>query len=172
MKKLLAIAFFWSFVFLNCSSEPRSLSDQLESNLRIHLNKIDSTVNLDSFHIDRVDTMVEKLGRIIDDTLYKIAKHRVEEQLASALREKKLDSAEFYQGEVNYMITQSDSLTKAISTGDTTKKFGLLVSATAWISRDKKVKNTRMFYFLDRRMTIRNSERMDSILASEIRRLN
>ena len=171
MKKLFTIAFILSFIFLYCNSKPRSLSDQLKSNLLVHLNRVDSTVVLDTFYIEHVDTMVEKLGKMIDDTLYKMSLHRVEDQLANAIKEKKRDSIEFYQGELNYMLPQSDSLTKAISTADTTKKFGLLVVCRVQISRDKENRNTRLYYYLDQHMVIRNSERVDTAVAELAREM-
>jgi hypothetical protein len=172
MKKLLTIAVIMSFIFLSCTSKPRSLSDQLETNLLSHLNKIDSAVVLDSFEIIRIDTVNERLGRIIGDTLYKMELHRVEAQLDHASKEKRADSVEFYQGEVNYMVPQIDSLAKSISTGDTTKTFGLLIVCRIQIRKNTEKRSTRLFYFLDEHMTIQNSERIDDIISPLIREMN
>jgi hypothetical protein len=172
MKKLLTIAFLISEFFLCCTSKPISLSAQLKTNLLSHLNKIDSTVILDSFGVIKIDTMNVRMGRMIDDTLYRMELHRVETQLENASKEKKTDSMEFYQGEVNYMVPTIDSLAKFISTGDTTRKFGLLIICNVQVSKNNEKRKTRLFYFLGTHMTIQNSDRIDEQISALIREMN
>ena len=172
MKGVIGIAFILPFIFTHCKSKPVSLSEQLEKNLLIHLNKIDSTIVLDSFGIIKIDTMVERLGKMIEDVIYKMEMRRVEAQLANAVKEQKPDSIEFYQGEVNYMQPQSDSLTKVISTADTTRKFGLLVICKARLKKNNQSRTTLLYYYLDNHMTIRNSDRVDNSVSELSREMN
>ncbi len=166
MKRLLTTAVLAQVILLyNCTSKPAPLADQLENNLRSHLKKIDSTVVLDTFRVLRMDKMVEKLGRIFDDTIYKRELYRVQDQLANAIKYQKHDSIEFYQGEVNYMLPQIDSLTRSIAQADTTKKFGLLVSCWFQISKNNMRNSGALYYFLDQQMTIRNSDMIDSTIS-------
>ena len=165
MKRVLFIGALTQVLFMYCTSKPASLSSQLETSLLSHIKKIDSTVILDSFSVLRTDKMVEKLGRIIDDTIYKRELSRVQSQLANAVKYQKHDSIEFYQGEVNYMLPQIDSLTKSISQADTTKKFGLLISCWFQISKNNMNRSGLLYYFLDQQMTIRNSDMIDSTIS-------
>jgi hypothetical protein len=164
MKRFFIMAALGQVLFMYCKSKPAPLPIQLENNLLSHLKKIDSTVTLDSFRVLRSDMMVEKLGRIFDDTIYKRELYRVQDQLANAIKYQKHDSIEFYQGEVNYMLPQIDSLTKSIAQADTTKKFGLLVSCWFQISKNNMINSGALYYFLDQQMTIRNSDMIDSTI--------
>jgi hypothetical protein len=173
MKRLLIITVSIHILFLyDCQSKPAPLPSQLESNLLSHLKKIDTAIVLDTFRVLRSDKLVEKLGRIIDDTIYKRELCRVENQLANAIKYQKQDSIEFYQGEVNYMLPQIDSLTKSIAQADTTKKFGLLVSCWFQISKNNMKNSGLVFYFLDQEMTIRNSDMIDSTISLLSRNLH
>ncbi len=173
MKRLLIIIAFVHILFLyNCQSKPAPVPDQLKSNLLSHLKKIDTAFVLDSFRVLRSDKLVERLGRIIDDTIYKRELYRVQNQLANAIKYQKHDSIEFYQGEVNYMLPQIDSLTKSIAQADTTKKFGLLVSCWFQISKNNMKNSGLVFYFLDQEMTIRNSDMIDSTISLLSRNLH
>lgn len=166
MKRLLIITVLGQvLLFYNCQSKPAPLPIQLKNNLLYHLKKIDTTIVLDTFRVLRTDKLVEKLGRIIDDTIYNRELYRVQVQLANAIRYQKHDSIEFYQGEVNYMLPQIDSLTKSIAQADTTKKFGLLVSCWFQISKNNTKNSGLVFYFLDQEMTIRNSDMIDSTIS-------
>ena len=94
MKRILWIIFLPGLIFC-CSSKPKSLSDQLKTNFLSRLNKVDSTIVLDSFNVIKVDTMDQKMERIIDDTIYKRELVRVQAQLTNAIKEKKEDSIGF-----------------------------------------------------------------------------
>jgi len=161
MKKLLSPGFFVMLIFLSCKHST-NLSDQLKANLSDHIKNIDSALTLDSFRIVRLDTLVEKLGRIIDDTIYKRELSRVQLQLANAIREQKKDSILIYQDEVDYMLPKIDSLTNSISKGDTTKKFGVLAGCSIQIRKNNTSSKGLVFYFLDTKMNVMNSEMIDS----------
>jgi hypothetical protein len=149
----------------SCKSKPVNLSDKLKANLLTHFKKVDSTLVLDSFRILRLDTANQRLFSAVDDTLYKIVLARVRSQMANATKNHNTDSMAIYQYELDYMIPTSDSLTREISKSDTTKKYGVLATCQIQVSKDSLTKTTRMYYFLDRGMTIRNTEYIDSAIA-------
>jgi hypothetical protein len=155
MKKILAVVFFATTPFLSCT-QSTTLSEQMKLNFATHLKNIDSSLVLDSFRILQIDTMVEKLGRIIDDTIYKLELHRVQSQLANAVSEQKKDSIPIYQDEINYMIPQIDSVTNSISKGDTKKIYGFVMRCVYQIRKNNHSVKDSIVYFFDNGMNIRN----------------
>jgi hypothetical protein len=172
MKNIIIIAVAAILFFLSCtSSHSNTIPEQLQSNFSAHAAKIDSSLILDSFRLVRVDTLVEKLGRIIDDTIYKREFYRIQSQLQNAVKEQKKDSIAIYQDEINYMLPQIDSITKSIPKGDTTKIFGILASCNFWLKKNDKKNNGVVYYFLDRKMNILNADRIDSTIAIALNQL-
>ena len=162
-----------SFVlFFSCKTKPNSLAEQLKTDFSSHLKKIDSTVVLDSFIVIRIDTITRRMERTIDDSIYMREFIRVKTQLNNAINEAKKDSIGFYQEEVNYMLTQVDSLNKEISKADTTNKLGLVATCRIQIGKTNRKQEAILYYFLDRSMTIRNSEMIDSTISGISRSLN
>jgi hypothetical protein len=171
MKKitLMRSAFIFStllyIISISCKSKPVNLSDQLKTNFLTHIQKIDSTLVLDSFSVLRIDTANQRLFSAFDDTLYKIVLARVQSQMANATKNHNTDSMAIYQYELDYMVPTSDSLTKEISKSDTTKKYGVLATCKIQVSKGNVKKTDRIYYFLDRDMTIENGERIDSAIS-------
>ena len=166
MKNTLLIINTCMLIFLACkSSQPKTVAEQLQSNFSAHAIKIDSTLILDSFRLSRIDTLFERLGRVIDDTIYKRELNRVQIQLANAINAGKKDSINIYQDEINYMLPQIDSVTKSISKGDTTKMFGVLASCAFSLKKHDKINKGIVYYFLDKNMNIQNADRIDSTIA-------
>jgi hypothetical protein len=162
MRSLLVI-FILSILFSYCS-QPKTISDQIKNNFSSHLKNIDTALVLDSFNIVRIDTMVEKLGRVFDDSVYTREMYRVKAQLASAKLMQKKDSIAIYQEEIDYMIPKVDSVTKSIETGDTKTKFGLFIRFYYVLRKKDKTNNGYCFYFLDNNANVLNSEMIDSII--------
>jgi hypothetical protein len=172
MKKISGMALAYILV-LSCQTKPVSLSDQLKTNLLTHLEKIDSTVVLDSFKIVRIDTIDQRVERIIDDSIYSREFARVQRQYVNALiKGERPDSIEFYKGEVDYMVTQVDSLKKEILKADTIKKLGLAVVCRTQLRKNNGSQEVMLYYFLDFGMRIWDSELVDSSLAAAARRLD
>jgi hypothetical protein len=170
MKKLLATGFFAMLIFLSCTHSA-SLPEQLKTNFSEHVKKIDSALALDSFRVMRIDTLVEKIGRIIDDSIYKRELYRVQLQLANAIKRQRKDSIAIYQDEVNYMLPQIDSVTNSISKGDTTKKFGVLAVCLYQLRKNNTSAKGFAFYFLNTKMSIMNADMIDSTIYSTYRKL-
>lgn len=172
MLRLLMFVALSYLILFSCKSKTTSLPEQLKTNYLSHLKKIDSTIGLDSFILERIDTIDRRMERIIDDTIYTREFTRVQNQLTNAVIEKREDSIEFYQGEVNYMVTQFDSLKKEISTADTTKKLGLLVVCKVHIRKHNKNQVGVVYYFLDWNGTVWNSDMIDTSISFLNKRFN
>jgi hypothetical protein len=162
MRSLLLI-FVVSILFSYCS-QPKTIPDQIKISFSRHLKNIDTALVLDSFNIVRIDTMVEKLGRVFDDTVYTRELYRVKAQLASAKLMQKKDSFAIYQEEIDYMVPKVDSVTKSIEAGDTKTKFGLLIRFYYVLRKKDKTNNGYCFYFLDNNAKVLNSDMIDSII--------
>ncbi len=158
------LLFFIVSIFFSYCSLPKTIPDQIKLNFSSHLKNIDSALVLDSFNIVRIDTMVEKLGRVFDDTVYTRELYRVKAQLASAKLMQKNDSIAIYQEEIDYMRPKVDSVTKSIETGDTKTKIGLLIRFYYVLWKKDKTNNGYCFYFLDNNAKVLNSDMIDSII--------
>jgi hypothetical protein len=172
MKKIVAIAILTYSVISSCNTKTASLPDQLKVNFLLRVNKIDSTVHLDSFRIVRADTVDQRLERIIDDSIYIREFTYVQGQLANALKEKKIDSIGFYKGEVDYMTPQVESLTNVISKADTTKKLGIVAVCSFQLSKKAASQQGMAYYFMDRSYKVWDSELIDTAIATVARKLN
>ena len=171
--KILIFLIFILIGIVGCkSSSPPDLSSQLKGDLSSRLLKVDSSALIDSFKIIGVDTIVPRLGKIIDDTIYIRQLHSVQEQLAHAMTRPRKDSIEYFQGEVNYMTGQIDTLTESIKTADTTRKFGILARCYYQISKNGKNNKGLIYYFIQNTGHIMNSEMLDSLITTSYRGLN
>ena len=172
MKKIFAIAIFFYLMISSCNTKTASLPDQLKVNFLLRVNKIDSTVHLDSFRILRADTIDQRLERIIDDTIYTREFTYVQAQLANAIKAKKADSVGFYKEEVDYMTLQVESLTNVISKADTTKKLGIVTACSFQLSKKGATQQGMVYYFLDKNYKVWDSELIDTAIATVARKLN
>jgi hypothetical protein len=172
MQKVLVTAAMMFALFSSCKTKTNDLTDQLKTNLLSHLKKIDSTVVLDSFKVLRIETITRRMERTIDDSIYMREFVRVKTQLNSAIKEAKGDSIGFYQQEVDYMLTQVDSLNREISKADTANKLGLVATCRIQLGKPNRNQEGIVYYFLDRSMNVLDSELIDSMLSSLSRRLN
>ena len=171
MKKVLIPAIILFALLLSCKSKHNNLSDRVKANFISHLINVDSSLVLDSFNVIAVDTVNRRTERIIDDTLYMMEFNRVRMQLANAMKGKRTDSIEFYQGEVRYMQTQFDSLRREVAKADTTKKLGLLVICKIQLKRNGRSQGMIVYYFLDWNMKVWNPEMIDTAISGLSRRL-
>jgi hypothetical protein len=170
MKKLITIATFIYILISSCNTKTASLPDQLKVNFLLRVNKIDSTVHLDSFRIVRADSVDQRLERIIDDSIYVREFTYVQRQLVNAIKENKADSIGFYKGEVDYMTPQVDSLTKVISKADTTNKLGLVAICSFQLSKNGATQQGMAYYFLDKNYKVWDSELIDTSIAAVARK--
>lgn len=172
MKSLLIIAAILFVLICSCKTKSHNVSERVKENLISHVNKIDSNLVLGSFTVTSIDTINRRMERVIDDTLYMREFNRVQTQLSDAMKGTRADSIAFYQGEVNYMQTQFDSLNRAILNADTTKKLGLLVTSKIQLTKNNKSEETTVYYFLDWNMKVWNPEMIDTVIMGLSRKLN
>ena len=170
-KQLRTLIVISTVLIFSCKSKPHNLSDQVKANFITHIKKIDSTLVLDSFRVIEIDTINRRMERIIDDTLYMLEFHRVQTQLANAMKGTRADSIEFYQGEVNYMQTQFDSLNREVLKADTTKRLGLLAICKIQLTKDGRSGDMIVYYFLDWNMKVWNPEMIDTTISGLSKRL-
>ncbi|MEP6749091.1 MAG: hypothetical protein ABJB86_15265 [Bacteroidota bacterium] len=165
MKKLILFFLISAGIITGCKSYlTPDLSSQLKNDLANRLRKINSVVVIDSFKVVGVDTIVPRMGKIIDDTIYIRQLRSVQEQLAHAMMRTRKDSIEYFQDEVSYMTGQIDSLTESIKTADTTHKFGILARCNYQVSKNGKHTSGSLFYFIQNNGYIFNGEMLDSFL--------
>lgn len=171
MHKTTLSLLFMCIIYTSCGNKPDSIPDQLKANFSKHVTKIDPSIIIDSFQVLRMDTMVEKLGRIIDDSIYKRELYHVQNQLANAKKEQLSDSIEFYNDEIKYMLIQIDSVTNSIRSGDTKKTFGLIAICKYQIRKNNNRSKDSIFYFFDNRMNLVNADMIDSTIYRSYRRI-
>jgi hypothetical protein len=170
MRKLLA-AILALLLNISCKHQ-KNLSEQLDDSFINHLRKIDSLAILDSVQILWNTSVTQKLGAIIDDSVYVREFMRVQMQLRSAQQKNDKDSIEFYQYEINYMKREIDSVTKSISLADTTHKYGYLIGCAYYITKNKETKIDSTIIFIDSTSALRYTEFMDSAIRRTIKMFN
>ena len=170
MRKL----FFSIFILLSVAScrHKQTLTEQLNVTFSKHLKQIDSAVALDSVHILWNISFTERLGRIIDDSIYLREYERIKTQLANAQQKNDKDSIEFYQYEISYMEKEIDSVSKSIEKGDTIHRYGYLVGCAYYLKKNNKAKMDSTILFIDSAAVIRYTEYMDSALSRTSRLFN
>lgn len=169
MRKCLPLTF--AGCLLIACSQKKSLTTQLTEAFSNHLTRIDSTITLDSVKIIWNVPVNERLGRIIDDTVYVREYNRIKIQLAGAAAKNDRDSMAFYRYEIRVMEHEIDSIAKAIGTGDTTHNYGSLVACAYYLkSNDRVIKDSTLLY-IDSTNKLRYTGFMDSSIARTTRRL-
>jgi hypothetical protein len=158
-------------VFAACKQR-LSLTEQLKNNFSVHLKRIDSTVSFDSLHIIWSVRANQRLGRIIDDSVYVREYDRIQFQLANAKSKGNHDSILFYDYERDFMKKEIDSITQSIQTADTENSFGRLIGCIYYISKGSQTLLDSTPIFLDSTYTLRFSEFMDSSLSRAIKKFH
>jgi predicted phosphohydrolase len=159
----------FALLLMGSCAHHKSLEEQLNESFANHLEKLDSSAKLDSVHILWNAKVTERLGRIIDDSVYIREFARVQAQLSAALPKNNMDTIVFYRYEINYMEKQIDSVTKSIPQGDTTHRYGFLINCAYYITRNQKTKMDSTLIFVDSTSTMRYTEYMDSAIGKTVR---
>jgi len=164
-------AFIVLLLFFSCKHS-KKLNEQLNESFANHLMKIDSSAKLDSVHILWNVVATERMGRIIDDSIYRREYMRITDQFERAKQNGNKDSIEFYQYEIDYMEKEIDSVNKSVAFGDTTRKYGYLIGLAYYITKDRKTKIDSMLVILDSTSTMRYTEFIDSSLKQALKEIN
>lgn len=157
-------------LLLFCACHHRTtLPESLAVIFADHLQQIDTDAALDSVHVRWNFPVTEKLGRIIDDTIYVREYSRVKAQLAGALAAGDKDDIEFYEYEIHYMEKEIDSIAKGIVSSDSSRQFGSLVGCSFYIRKNKKTLMDSTVLFIDTTNTVRLTDMMDSALRRTVK---
>jgi hypothetical protein len=158
-------------LLLSCSQH-KPLPEVLTESLTHHLQQIDSSATLDSIHILWSIRVTQRLGRVIDDSIYMREFVRVQGQLAAAQLKNDKDSIEFYQYEANYMKKETDSITQSIAQGDTTRQWGRLLGCAYYLTKNRQKKMDSTYIFIDSTATMRFTDLMDAALKHTVATMN
>ncbi len=133
-------------VLLHCRNKP-SFTEQVRQDFSNRVLKIDSSIRVDSFQLIRMDSLTEKIGQIIYDSLYAREEARLETQLVAAKRNPAADTG-YVEEEINYMKKELDSIENLITKADTVKKYGVVAYYAYTISKNEKSKTSGVYYFI------------------------
>lgn len=158
-----------SGVLSSCNRPTSTLTEQLTVAFSHHLSRIDPGVRLDSVHLLWSVPVTERLGRVIDDTVYVREYHRIRSQMAGALQRNDRDSIAFYRYEIAVLEREIDSISKAIGQGDTTRRYGSLLSAAYYLEKEGHTLNDSTLLYIDTSGVLRYTGYMDSSIARTIR---
>ena len=118
--------------------------------------KIDSFIRVDSFQLVRMDSLTEKIGQIIYDSIFANEAARLETELM-AKRNQGADTS-YVQEEINYMKKELDSIENLIAKADTVKKYGILALYTYTVSKNEKSKTGGIHYFISNNGNVLNPD--------------
>ena len=107
-----------------CRSKP-SFTEQVRQDFSNRVLKIDSSIRVDSFQLVRMDSLTEKIGQIVYDSIYAREEARLETEFIAAKRNQAADTG-YPQEEINYMKKELDSIENLIIKADTVKKYGVI----------------------------------------------
>lgn len=147
----------------------KTLPESLTAIFTDRLHRIDTATALDSLHVQFNIPVTEKLGRIIEDSVYIREYSRIRAQLAGALLMGNKDSIEFYKYEIRYMEQEIDSLGRGIALGDSSRRYGSLVSCAYFLGENHHSLMDSTLIFIDTTNTVRYTEYIDSALQRTVR---
>jgi hypothetical protein len=169
MRKLLipAVALILSF---SCTHK-KTLPEQLAAAFSNRLTGLDPKATLDSVHILWSTPINERLGRIVDDSVYVREYNRITWQLAAARQNHLRDSAAFYRYEIHVMEREIDSISKVIPLGDTTHSAGVLIGCAYFLRKNGVVVADSTLLYLDTAQVLRYTWYMDESMARTLQQM-
>jgi len=155
-------------VLVHCKGKP-SFTEQVRQDFTNRVFKIDSSVRVDSFQLIRMDSLTEKFGQIVYDTMYAREEARLESELSIA-KMNRTDTG-YVQEEINYMQKELDSIGNLIIKADTVKKYGVLAQYRYTISKSEKSKTNGVYYFISNSGNVLNPDMISDSLKTTIGQL-
>jgi hypothetical protein len=155
VKKQLLLFVFVTLLLAYCSSKP-SFNEQVRQDFSNRVLKIDSSIRVDSFQLVRMDSLTEKIGQIIYDSIFTSEAARLETELM-AKRNQGADTS-YVQEEINYMKKELDSIENLIAKADTVKKYGILALYAYTVSKNEKSKTSGVYYFISNNGNVLNPD--------------
>ena len=151
------------------SCRHKTFNEQLTVAFSNHLKDLDPDASLDSVRILWRTPVNQRLGRIIDDTVYVREYHRIRMQLASAESKGDRDSVAFYRYEIAVLEHGIDSVSKSIGQGDTIRQYGSLIACAYFLKKNNKTISDSTLIYLDSAHVLRYTAYMDSSIARTTR---
>jgi hypothetical protein len=153
LKKELTLFVSITLVLAYCTGKT-SFNEQVRKDFSDRVSKIDSSVRVDSFQLVRMDSLTEKIGQIVYDSLYAREEARLESEL-NAIKRNNADTS-YKQEEINYMKRELDSIDILIVKADTVKKYGVVGMYNYTISKNAQFKSGRVYYFISNNGNVLN----------------
>jgi hypothetical protein len=148
-------------VLAYCTGKP-SFNEQVRKDFSDRVLKVDSSLRVDSFQLVRMDSLTEKIGQIVYDSIYAREEARLESEL-NVIKQNKADTS-YKQEEINYMKKELDSIENLIVKVDTVKKYGVLGMYNYTISKNAQSKSGRVYYFISNNGNVLNPEMISDSL--------
>ena len=162
LKKRVFPYYFIAMLLAYCGSKP-SYTEQVRKDFSNRVLKIDSSIRVDSFQLVRMDSLTEKIGQIVFDSMYAREKARLETELIAKKRNQAADTG-YAQEEINYMKKEMDSIENLITKADTVKKYGIVARYAYTISKNEKSKTGAIYYFISNNGNVLNPDKItDSV---------
>jgi hypothetical protein len=104
-----------------------------------------------------MDSLTEKIGQIVYDSIYAREKARLESEFIAAKRNPAADTS-YLQEEINYMKKELDSIENLIAKADTVKKYGILARYSYAFSKNDQSKTGGVYYFISNNGNVLNPD--------------
>jgi len=166
MKRLSLITFLF---FAVACRHPKTLPEQLKIVFDNHLQRIDEASVIDSIRILWKTAVNDRLGRIIDDSVYVREYSKVKMQLDNAKLKNDHDSIEIYEYEINHIQQVIDSISISIPKGDTLHSAGYLIGCAYYLTKGGIKKYDSTLVFLDTLNNLRFTEYLDTALSRSVK---
>jgi len=156
MKRETLVIFVMVTMFAWCTNKP-SFTEQVRQDFTNRVQKIDSSIRVDSFQLIRMDSLTEMIGQIVYDSIYAREEARLEAEFIAAKQNPAADTS-YRQEEINYMKKELDSIEHLIAKADTVKKYGVLAQYSYAVSKNEKSKTGRVYYFISNNGNVLNPD--------------
>src|SRR5579864_6959893 len=170
MNRRVLIFVLLPLVLVCCTNKP-SFTEQVRQDFSNRVLKIDSSIRVDSFQLIRMDSLTEKIGQIVYDSMYAREAARLETEFITEKRNQAADTS-YVQEEINYMKKELHSIENLIARADTVKKYGIIAQYIYTISKNEKSKTGRVYYFINNNGSVLNPDMISDsvkVIAGQIK---
>ena len=170
MNRSILIFVLLPLIFAHCKSKP-SFTEQVRQDFTNRVLKIDSSIRVDSFQLIRMDSLTEKIGQIVYDSMYMREATRLQTEFIAAKQNQAADTG-YRQDEINFMKKEMDSIENLIAKADTGKKYGVLAQYFYTVSKNKKSRTSKVYYFINKNGNVLNPEMISDSVKVIVGQLN
>lgn len=170
MNRRILIFVLLPLIFVHCKSKP-SFTEQVRQDFTNRVLKIDSSIRIDSFLLIRMDSLTEKIGQIVYDSMYMREAARLDTEFIAARRNQAADTG-YRREEINYMKKEMDSIENLIAKADTVKKYGVLAQYSYTVSKNEKSRTGKVYYFISNNGNVLNPDMIIDYVKVTVGQLN